>query len=359
MITKRDFDQLKKNVDRSLKQAKYLNVFDFIQPEYNVTFIIGARGVGKTISSLSQMIKKYGDIDRKIIYMRRYETEIETSSFDLDLISKLSGHEVTRQKVATDNGTMVDALLCDGQLKVYLLALSVAGKYKSNSFADVEFVIYDEFIDMRGRELKNETNLFLQFMMTVFRDFTKYHALFLANATNLYNNYFLDFEVLPTGRITKYRQLGIKIVMYQSSAELQSEQAQSILGKQVALLEGDDGSSLSNNFVNKFDDFIRKLDKNDRCRAILKLDQQLYGIWVHNEEANYYLYLSSKYDPSTKRRYAMRLVDADEDTPTITVDYYLNLRGAMLNNQLMYDNVKTRSRFMKRLRHQGLMLGDE
>ena len=40
-----------------MKQKKYIDVGQFQQPEYPVTFIIWARGVGKTISSLSQKLK--------------------------------------------------------------------------------------------------------------------------------------------------------------------------------------------------------------------------------------------------------------------------------------------------------------
>ena len=203
--------------------------------------------------------------------------------------------------------------------------------------------VYDEFIDPRGRELKNETRLFLNFAMTVFRDFSKYKALFLANATNLYNCYFSDFEILPKYRITKFSKLGIKLVMYDTSEQLYNEHKHSILGRQVELIEGANNSSLENNFDNQFDDFIAKLSKKAKYRATLRLDNIDYGLY----QEKHYAVVSNKADLSFTTAFAMRMDDASDERPVIDYRQIMIMINNFKNGQLRFSDVKTRSQWLK------------
>lgn len=330
-----------------MKQKKFINVEQFEQEEYPVTFIIGARGVGKTISSLSQKLKSNWKNHTMFIYLRRYQSEIETASFNLALLSKLVGHTVTRDWATDKNGKKVDCLLVDNHVVCYLLALSTAAKYKSNDYSDVTEIIYDEFIDPRGRELKNETKLFLNFAMTVFRDFSKYHALFLANATNLYNCYFLDFMVMPKYKITKFSKLGIKIVMYQTSEALNQEHYNSVLGQQVLRLEGEDSSSLANRFDNAFDDFISGLTKYAKYQLTVRLDGVDYGVY---SDVNWII-ISTKVDPSYPEKYAMTYDDATNDFTMIDPMQTNSFIAAFKRGQLRFTDVKSRSKWIKFFKH--------
>lgn len=330
-----------------MQQKKFINVEQFEQEEYPVTFIIGARGVGKTISSLSQKLKSNWQNHTMFIYLRRYQSEIETASFNLALLSKLVGHTVTRDWATDKNGKKVDCLLVDNNVVCYLLALSTAAKYKSNDYSDVTEIIYDEFIDPRGRELKNETKLFLNFAMTVFRDFSKYHALFLANATNLYNCYFLDFMVMPRYKITKFSKLGIKIVMYQTSEALNQEHYNSVLGQQVLRLEGEDSSSLANRFDNAFDDFISGLTKYAKYQLTVRLDGVDYGVYSDVD----WIIISTKVDPSYPEKYAMTYDDATNDFTMIDPMQTNSFIAAFKRGQLRFTDVKSRSKWIKFFKH--------
>ena len=330
-----------------MKQKKFINVEQFEQEEYPVTFIIGARGVGKTISSLSQKLKSNWKNHTMFIYLRRYQSEIETASFNLALLSKLVGHTVTRDWATDKNGKKVDCLLVDNHVVCYLLALSTAAKYKTNDYYEVTEIIYDEFIDPRGRELKNETKLFLNFAMTVFRDFSKYHALFLANATNLYNCYFLDFMVMPKYKITKFSKLGIKIVMYQTSEALNQEHYNSVLGQQVLRLEGEDSSSLANRFDNAFDDFISGLTKYAKYQLTVRLDGVDYGVY---SDVNWII-ISTKVDPSYPEKYAMTYDDATNDFTMIDPMQTNSFIAAFKRGQLRFTDVKSRSKWIKFFKH--------
>lgn len=327
-----------------MSDDKYIKTSAFQQPEYPVTFIIGARGVGKTVSAVAENLKRCFAAESRFIYLRRYQSEIDNFGLNLALLSELVGKEVTRDKIA-DNGTQRDCLLVDGVPVCFIQSLSTSGKVKTNDFSNVDLIVYDEFIDPLGRELKNETRLFMSFAQTVFRDFSKYRALFLANATNLYNCYFLDFEVLPHGRVTKFRQLGIKIIMYKTSAELDAEHRLSVLGKQVQKIEGADGSSLDNEFDNRMDDFLAKLDKSAQYRSTLKLGGHVYGLYW--SDAQGCRIISPKPNLKYKTRYACTYDDIGDDWVMLTFDSYSLLRNQFRKGKLRFTNVKARTMFMR------------
>lgn len=328
--------------------SKYININDFMQPEYATTFIIGARGVGKTVSSISQSIKRCYKNGTKFIYLRRYQAEIDSLGLNLPLIRKLTGLDVEIDNVKDDSGRsskMISVNEGDQNIGLgYLLALSVAGKYKSNDYTGTDLIIYDEFIDTRMRELKNETELFNNFAMTVFRDFNDYRALFLANATNLFNNYFVDWNVMPQGKVTKYKDLGIKIVIYQTDKEL-NKRNKTQLAKLVAVTEGEDNSSLDNVFADAKDNsFLRKNGKNAKCIRILRVKGIDYGEWRND---NWEL-ISTKYDPQCKTRITLDDLVQGYDLDINLLGY---LRDKLYHNHVYFDNIKTRGVFIKLLKY--------
>lgn len=322
--------------------TKYINIKQFQSDNYPYTFIIGARGVGKTINSLKDKILSNYKNKTMFIYLRRYQSEIETTNFNLSLLDELTGLKITRCKLGQGKNA-ADCLWVNGQPVCFLLSLSTASKYKSNDYSNVTEIVYDEFIDARGRELKNETKLFLNFAMTVFRDFSKFKALFLANATDLYNCYFLDFEVMPKSKITKFSNLGIKIVMYQMDSNLYNEHMKSYLGRLVEKIEGENGSSLHNDFDNAFNDFLCKLSKKARYQATLKLNGEQYGLY---QDENAFV-ISKKVDPQYKTRYAMLLDDTDNETAAIDYKMVTKLVNEFKNVHLFFTDVKTRSNWIR------------
>lgn len=319
---------------------------DFESPEFRTTFILGARSVGKTISAISKKLKHGYDNETMYIYLRRYQTEIDTLGINISLISRLVGHDVAREKVKLDNGPTVDMLTVDSQPVMYLLALSVTAKYKSNSFGTdehpVKEIIYDEFIDQRGRELKNEVFLYTSFAQTVFRNYKDYRALFLANSTDLYNAYFLEFEIMPKSRITKFRDLSVKIVMYQTSKALQEERLSTPLAKMVRKVEGEDSSSLDNVFTNAFDDFLTKLNRHAEQKMIFSYAGELYGYWDNQGVPT----ISKKVNPHG-RIYAMTRGDVRENQPLISESTFSILRGLWEHSHLYFTDTKTRTQMIK------------
>lgn len=321
----------------------YINVMNFIDDKYPTTFILGARGVGKTISSFVEAIKHCYENDQTFVYMRRYDTEIESLGLNLPLISKLSGYDVNvsvvKDKLTGRRSKMITAKKDDVVKNVgYLVALSIAANYKSNAYINPWIVIYDEFIDIRGRELKNEPNLFLNFCSTFFRK-SDYKALFLANATDLFNAYFISFGVMPKGKVTRYRKIGIKIVMYEND-DFEKEKDKPL--NKLFLKINEDSPELTNRFI-ETKGFIGKLSKNAKNIKIIRLGGINYGLWADKQN----LILSNKYDPTLKDRIS---VDGLEDGYYFDRPYLLDIVAELSRGTFKFSSEYIRGVWLKYLK---------
>lgn len=324
-------------------QNKYFDITNFYDSNYPTTFVLGARGVGKTVSSLAWLIKKSYKDKAKFVYLRRYQVEIDTLGLPLRLLSKLTGLDVTIDHITDDSGRSSKMIMVQGEnddkpIGVgYLLALSVVSKYKSSDYSGVWIILYDEFIDINDRELKNEVNIYLNFAMTVFRDFSKYRSIFLANATNLYNCYFVEFNFYPSGAISKNKELGIKIVMYRTSIEL-NKRNKLPLAKMMEAVNQDD-PSLSNKFSVEYG-FVSKLNGKSKCKELLLYNGKNYGLWFDGNT----FYLSDKFDKDVKRWVSLDSVKEDYFYNPIAIKTMSNL---LINGQLFFTNETIRGIFMK------------
>ena len=328
----------------SMKQEKYINLNNFIDEKHRFTFILGARGVGKTINTFVTAINRYKKDKAKSIYLRRYQVEVDTVGIDIPLLSQLTKSDITREKVYMEGAVeKMDMVLVDGEPAIYMIGLSTSAKVKSTSFADVARIYYDEFIDMNGRELSNETSKFLQFSKTVFRDSRKFSAIFLANATNLYNNYFLDFEVLPSSRVTKVGDF--KIIMYQTSEELLKQDEGTALTRAIIKIEGEEGSTIANKFDNEFNDFITKLNRGEKQVITLEMNDNIFYLYERSGE----IVISTNGNNSNKQKYALRFVDIRENYPLIPTEVYNIIKQHFQNTTLLFTDVKTRSTFIRYL----------
>lgn len=329
------------------EKSKYINVLDFMQPEYQTTYIVGARGVGKTISSIAESIKHCYENDQKFVYLRRRQTEIDNLGLNLKLLSDLTGcdiHFKTVKDKDTGRKTKMITATKDNKTKDvgYVLALSTSAYLKSTAFSNVWLIIYDEFIDPNGRELKNEVNLFMNFAMTVFRNFDDYKGLFLANATNIFNPYFVKYNMLPKGTITKSRYLKMKIVMYKTSASLTKSREESALVRMYNVANGCNNSDISNKFATKVG-FIHKLSGSAVPKATYLLGDTEYGLWKQKRM----MIISDKVEPSLKKKIAV-----DELTSGYVYDTYaiLFIADWLSKGNLYFSNESVRGVWLQFLK---------
>lgn len=154
-------------------------------------FVIGNRGGGKTFDAKKKCIKRFKKHGWQFVWVRRYQTEIDTlSEFWADIAPFFPDDKLTVQG---------NKLYINGELAGYLIALSTSMQLKSVAFPNVRTVIFDEFIIDKGRisYLKNEAHVFMELFETIARTRDNVVALFLGNAISIVNPYFEHFKIKP------------------------------------------------------------------------------------------------------------------------------------------------------------------
>lgn len=140
------------------KVAEHSNLFLFI--------FIGGRGIGKTYSMLKESLLN----DRKILYVRRTQTELENTvtpelnpfkTINTDLNRDVQVVPAKDIAVIQENDNFIG----------YAIALSTSGKYRGVDFSDIDLIIFDEFINTSDHgKIKNEHEKIYNLLETVNRN---------------------------------------------------------------------------------------------------------------------------------------------------------------------------------------------
>lgn len=178
---------------------------------YNRLFniAIGSRGCGKSFSGKRWCINDFINNKKQFIYLRRTEAEIEEvkASFFRDIIKE----NIFPNVKFSISG---DIYYINDREAGYAMALSTASKLKSNSFPDVNKILYDEFlIDKRSKfgYMRDETGMLLNFYETVDRGRDETRILMLSNAMSIINPYFQKWNIYVT-KGSKFIKTGKEII---------------------------------------------------------------------------------------------------------------------------------------------------
>ena len=278
-----------------------------------IAFVIGERGLGKTFGAKVAMLKKFLKTGEQFMYVRRYKTELDTSlaTFWNDLQNNGFFEDlelkVVRNKVLTK-------FLCNGKVCGYAVPLSTSNILKSTAFPKVTTIIFDEYLLASGgtyRYLKNEVNMLLDLIETVFR-LRDGKVIMLGNALNVYASpYFAYWNLdLPYGSEFKSYQDGAILVHYARNDEYRAAKKQSKFGK---LIENTDYGrmAIDNQDVSMNHMFIAKKPEKASFTALLIINGNKIGVWIGRDG---YLYLSDKYDPNTSLKFAFDFNDHTDST---------------------------------------------
>ena len=189
------------------KDFKWYNYNRILSQNSMWTLVVGPRGNGKTFGAKVRALKAATRHGRMFIYLRRYKEELtlakETFFTDIEAAGLFEEWDF---RVVGRVAQMSHVELRDDKKRVwhdigYFVSLSTAQSYKSVSFANVDTIIFDEFILEKGhqRYLVNEMNVFKNFYSTVDRNQDRVKVFFLANAVSIMNPYFIDLKITPSG----------------------------------------------------------------------------------------------------------------------------------------------------------------
>lgn len=120
----------------------YFNAEEIIRSRFYFIFVTGARGTGKTFSTLKYLIEE----KKTFIFMRRTQTEadLQGGTGDASEIWKVCQYLGIEPKFKRIHQNVT---LCDyGKGKIFILALSTFAKVRGMNFSSCDYILYDEFI---------------------------------------------------------------------------------------------------------------------------------------------------------------------------------------------------------------------
>lgn len=155
---------------------KYYDISNILETKAQYMILLGQRANGKSYQAKKTVLEDVYYNDRKFVYLRRYKADIKTkaveSYFEDMPISKLTKGEY--KGIIAWNGSIYFSQLNDkgevvkGKEIGKYCALNEYERYKSWSFVDYDWIIYEEFIT-DNVYLTNEPTLLQQFVSTVAR----------------------------------------------------------------------------------------------------------------------------------------------------------------------------------------------
>ena len=187
-------------------------------------FIIGERSNGKTTALLRHIIKTYYETGMRGVIIRQMEEDVK-------------GFKSTALFAAVNNEGMVEELT-NGEYHVvkafnrqfflgrenedgvvtyekepfaHIVALSQSFHFKSVPFPNVGVIVFDEFIRQDRQMLKDELNLFIQFISTIVRHVKRAKVFLIANTVSWNSPY---FEAMDIRNVSKMKPGDIATVGY-------------------------------------------------------------------------------------------------------------------------------------------------
>lgn len=301
-----------------------------------LSFLIGARGIGKSYAFKKYTINRFVKHGEQFIYLRRYQSELRKIKNYFDDVKD----EFPENKFEVKGREFY----CDGKLMGWAIPLSSWQSEKSNAYPNVTTIVFDEFMREKdnSRYLPNEVNALLNIMDTVFRDRDNARCVCLSNAVTITNPYFVYFQLTPdvNRRFSANESIVVEIP---DSAEFTTYRRKTKFGK---LIDGTDygDMSLDNIFTNDNDVFLERRTKESKYQFTIAFKGQMIGVWVDPELV--LLYFSEDYDPSG-RVYAMTTSDMRDNFMLMTSwkrNYdLLKTVSAFKQGALRFDNQKLKT----------------
>lgn len=266
-------------VKLTLDCKKYWNINKCLSYNKMFNVIMGGRGIGKTTQIIIWCLKQAIERGRKFIYLRRY---IKECGQQKSLLAKYLDNVTF---IGDGNGG--GRYMYGDYVLGYLKCLAVSQDYKSVDFDDVDYIIYDEAILMAGqpkRYLKDEINVLLEFMSTVFRARTGYKVFIVGNNLDFFNPYCQYFNVEIFNRVYVGEEMYIEYAT--NSAELLAVEEETPLYR---LTKGTSYHEYHYNnavFAPNTRE-IRALKENDSYKFGIKINTYTLRFYLNSEDDSY------------------------------------------------------------------------
>lgn len=286
----------------------------------SIIAVISIRGYGKTYGMRKTAINGFIKHGTRYVEVVRYKAELK--DFKAEYFDKfVANNEFPGYmfKVKGNAGYIAKAVEDEDKAEwsemVYFVPLSQQHKMKTRTFANVKYIIFDEFLIPRHKfpgYLPNEYGELLNLMDTVIREVpgegTKVKTVLLGNSEGiLYNPYFAAWGINGEPDFGYSWHKGKDVLLhYVEPGEYAERKADTLVGR---LAEGTSVSNVmsSNTFVDANDDFIERKPKNASFSFGLVYRGRAFGIWL--DEIEGYYYVSNKLPKDAQPVYALTTDD--------------------------------------------------
>lgn len=333
------------------KRHPWYNFNKLLSHNATINMIAGGRGIGKTYGAKKYAIRKAISKGEQFIYLRRYRSELSAARQTImaDIVHEFPQHDFKihgNTLQMAPNATAEDSKR-PWQVIAYFVALSTAQTQKSVAFPAVTTIIFDEFIIETGspvQYLKNEYEVFINFMSTVDRYQDKTRVLMLSNAVSIMNPYFTEFDIAPDQENEfVHRRNGYVLAHFPDSADFQKSIYETEFGK---FIQGSDYAkyAVGNEFEDANDSLLALKDPDARYLFTLEVKRTLISIWYNVFAGEYYAQRAQPKEPLVMTMDVKRI--SEDRTLILPNDKPLqSLRTAFRNARLSFDAPSTRNLF--------------
>lgn len=181
---------------------EYYHIDELLAREANYYIVYGERSNGKSYSAKDFALKHFIDSGMKFIYLRRFDSDINKSLVNQYLsdssVAELFGE--TKYLKPHAGNIYVSDVTEDKDLKEpdvhvgYIRSLNNAQRYSSGAYLDVDVIIYEEFVSLKGMYLPYEFELFMHFVSTVARR-RNITVILIGNSLSRLCPYFREFQL--------------------------------------------------------------------------------------------------------------------------------------------------------------------
>lgn len=319
--------------------------------------VIGIRGVGKTYGTLKRGLKRIVKAYKKgkahlpeFVYMRRYLSELETvhtllnplfnkEKFLKDYEYKLLKQDwyIRKKKKKEDDEE------AEWRVMGHYMSASTGYKLKGTSYEFVDFLIYDEFLyekDSRSKELKNEVNVFLNIIETIFRNRDNGRVILLGNATTFDSSYREAFKLMTPYNSKFWTSKEKSIVVELAENEEYKEAKKASPVGQLAKGLNYEAYAIDNQFNDSFT-YIKRKKGNYRRLCVFSYNQRKYGIFVKRGSKELVIDTVKSKDQE-QILFSFKTEYMDERTKSILTrqnPYFKLLRQYFNKNKIFYQNM--------------------
>lgn len=268
---------------------KFFDIRDYLNDLKPISIIIGGRGIGKTYSALSFLIEN----KKRFLYMRNTRQQISECCSDFGnpfkRLNKDKGWDI-QLSTEKDHVNIVDG---NGDIIGYASPLSVFENLRGADLSDVDYVIFDEFIEKR-KLLFDQFIAFVNMRETVGRNREllgeePLYTILLSNAQSLNSPILAGYDLIPD--IEGMIRSGQKKLKRADTLVLLPESEVSELKKNTSTYRGISGTRIyKENIENKFanDSFYGIKKRNIReYKPLCKIDD----LYLYHHKSNHKNYV--------------------------------------------------------------------